>query len=221
MAARQSNKPSENYIFNYLPNRYLHKTWWQTLDHGDELEKLAGFGRMEKHVSEIILRLFNLSDTYHREFNTPLERVALLPESDIHELAHYLGLCLTHKAITQSILKAEKLVFQQQLEKKAYSFAMTEAQTLCNSNNCSESYPVKAIHIMEQSSWIGLRILGKALAKTDKALTQRLVLKLGKPYAQLVQKAPLFKPLTTSQPDCIALVESVAQYLELNVKPDR
>ena len=205
---------SENhYIFNYLPNRYLHRTWWQSLEYGRELALLAGFERTETRVANIILKNFNLNNCYQQEFDSSLEKLMLLTEADLCRLANHLGLCLTYQNISDSILKAKKEEYKQALGEEAYFFANNAAKVLCEANNITETYPIKKAGILVQNHTIGLCVLGKALLNADRALKYRLILKLGKPYEKFILGTSSFSPLSASELDCISLVEAVAQYL--------
>lgn len=205
------------YVFNYLPNRYLHRTWWQSLDHGRELAQLANFERAETRVAEIILKLFKLTGCYKHEFISPLEKLSLLSETDLCKLANHLGVCFTCKDISSSILKSEKVEYKQELGSDAYLFAHSKAKILRDSSNITESYPVKTGSLLIHNHTIGLHVLGKAFMDSERALIQRLVLKLGRPYEQFIQRTSYLKPLSSSQSDCISLVESVSQHLNLPI----
>jgi hypothetical protein len=209
------------YIFNNLPNRYLHQTWWQSLEYGDELALLAGFDRTELRVAKVIIKLFRLTDGGKHKFNTQVEELLLLPEADISKLATYIGLCFTADNISQSILKAEKTEFKQQLGDEAYLFAHNDAQHLRSSCNITESYIINVKGTLMKNQMIGLHVLGKTLVHTDKALKRRLILKLGKPYEQFIRGTSSLKALSSSQVSCVSLVESVAQYLGFLGNPEQ
>lgn len=212
-ASHTSGVVDDYYVFNKLPNRYLHETWWESLEYGRELALLAGFERTELRVAKIILKLFKLTDCGEHKFNTPIEVLLLLSEADISKLATYIGLCFTSSNISQSILKAEKMEYKQQLGDEAYLFAHHEADTFRRSYNIAESYIINAEDALVKNKVIGLHVLGKLLVHTDQALTRRLILKLGRPYEKFIRGTSSLRALSSSQASCISLVWTVAQHL--------
>ena len=201
------------YVFSHLPNRYLHQTWWHSLEYGHELALLASFERTEFRVAKIIFKLFGLTDCGKHKFNTSVEELLLLSEEDISKLATYIGLCFTSSNISQSILKADKTEYKEELGDDAYSFALERVDELRNLWNINESYTINATGALVKNQVIGLHVLGRTLVHTDQALKRRLILKLGKPCEQFVRGTSSLRALSSSQGACTSLVEAVAQYL--------
>jgi hypothetical protein len=204
--------PDNVYVFNHLPNRFLHETWWQSLKHGNELALLSSFERTEARVASIILKLFKLNNCYHYEFNHCLEKLALMSTTDICKIIDHLGLCFTGHKISRSILKSEKFEYKQELGEDYYLFAYNTVQILRDSTGIKTSYHPRIGHLLAQSHLIGLQALGAAYSDEQKALKQRLILKLGKPSQPFIQGTSR-KPLLTSQSSCIALIEAIFLHL--------
>lgn len=201
------------YIFNKLPNRYLHQTWWETLEYGSELALLSSFERTELRVAKIIIKLFKLTECGEHKFNTQIEELLLLSEADISKLATYIGLCFTGKNITQSILKSEKMAYKQQLGDEAYLFAHDNADQFRHLYKIVETYTINIEGTLVKNKIIGLHVLGKVLIHTDQALKRRLILKLGKPYEKFIRGTSSLRALSSSQATYVSLVGAIAQYL--------
>lgn len=199
--------------FNYLPTRYLHRTWWKTLEYGKELAILAGFERSETRVASIIFKSFNLNGHYKNEFKTVLEQMMLLTEAELRQLINHVGLCLTYQNISNCILKEKKLEYKRELGSEAYLFATEKAKELCEANNISETYLVKKTGVFFQNHTLGLQVFEKAILNAEKELKQRFILKLGTSCEQSFNETAHYPDLSTSKPDCVSLIEAVGKQL--------
>jgi hypothetical protein len=211
-----SNKPTNIHIFNHLPNRYLHQTWWKSIKHGNALEILGSHRRTEQRVASIILRYFKLTNCYHDEFNSFLEKSVLLPVTDICLLIDHLGLCFSNQNISHAMMKPAELEYKQEFG-DYYLFADSTAKNLRDSLGIKESYRIHSGHLYIQNHIIGLHVLGKAFTDSGMALKQRLILKLGTQSKQYISEKSELKPLRTPQSSCISLIEAVSAHLKFEI----
>jgi hypothetical protein len=211
-----SDIPTNIHVFNHLPNRYLHQTWWKSIKHGNALEILGSHRRTEQRVASIILRYFKLTNCYHDEFNSFLEKSVLLPATDLCLLIDHLGLCFSNQNISHSMMKPAELEYKQEFG-DYYLFADSTAKNLRDSLGIKESYRIHSGHLYIQNHIIGLHVLGKAFTDSGMALKQRLILKLGTHSKQYISEKSDLKPLRTPQSSCISLIEAVSAHLKLEI----
>lgn len=211
-----SDIPTNIHVFNHLPNRYLHQTWWKSIKHGNALQILSSHRRTEQRVASIILRYFKLTNCYHDEFNSFLEKSVLLPVTDICLLIDHLGLCFSNQNISHAMMKPAELEYKHEFG-DYYVFANGAAKNLRDSLGIKESYRIHSGHLYIQNHIIGLHVLGKALTDAEIALKQRLILKLGTQSKQYISEKSDLKPLRTPQSSCISLIEAVSAHLKFEI----
>lgn len=208
--SRQLPEPfmAKVFEFNFLPSRYVHMSWLQTLPHGRLLSKLRRCERAEWRVARYLLSYFGLRERYWFDFNKPSYRIALWDSRDIQQLAVYVGLTLNYQYIQHAVRRDDVLHIRRAFGERAYRFAMRQAPFLVPKEMLSRG-EINPTNDRDMIAASGVHCLGTVFCTLPLELHKRLLLKL--PYHWM----PHFcGPPVQSRQNCALLLSKLMPELQ-------
>lgn len=177
--------------FNTQPAGYLHPSWCERLPHGELISHLRMLPRAHAELSRHLLMTFQLEGCYVEDFAHPWARLALLDGYWITHLLYRLGLVLLAPSLRVELSGERLRAFKSALSAEDWHFVTREAPLFGPIPNCQNlqklSYPIEIINPATLFAQIGLRFCANhGLGALDKALTQRLALKLPADWASIL-----------------------------------
>lgn len=163
--------------FNFLPLRYIHSSWLETVRRGTLLSKFRGCRRTEQRLSRYLLAEFELHGQYWFDFSDPCKCIALLDGNKLAQLVLYTGLAVNAARIKGTILGKEVLKLRRDLGEDAYLFALKDASLFGLTSEVA-SLPRYSKCMLVQAKICGIRCLATVFPEGTPAFTKRMLLKL-------------------------------------------
>lgn len=173
------------YEFNFLPLRYIHASWLQTVTGGKSIEKMRSCARTEYRLSRYLLAYFGLENEYCFDFTDEVETIALLNQNKISEVARYAGLVINREQIKRNIARNDVVQLKYLIGEKAYMFALKRAPFFGAIPDFPSTY--KSESILTDITVSGFRCLA-TIFSGNSALFKRVFLKFPstyRPYSKL------------------------------------
>lgn len=177
---RDDNLFAQIYNFNQLISKYIEPT--HVVDFPNLAKYWDGFKkikRVQKNLSALLLKYFNLENKTFYGFEDPRLRIALLDVHTLNNLLLYTGAVLYSERISKIILKKDLLLLKESIGEEIYFFATKKASLLIGfapKINLITDTPISKETLLEA----GKETLQICLAQEDPGLTKRLILKFPK-----------------------------------------
>lgn len=178
---REDNLFSQVYAFNQLISRYIDEShlfeFPYLLKYWESLKKIT---RIQKKLSNLLLKNFKLENKSFYNFEDPRLRIALLDAKTLKNLLLYAGAVLYSERINKIILKKDLLSLKESIGEDLYFFAAKKASLLIGFVPKIELSKNGVAIQKEDLFEAGKECLQLCLAQEDENLTERLILKFSK-----------------------------------------
>ena len=164
--------------FNLYLVRYIDTSWLKTVKLSPLVNQIRQGGNADFHLSHYLLRQFSLHEDFDYEFDQPIKRIALVEQSQLLDVALYIGIILNESVIRNAVLKKERQALEECLGSDAYRFAVKKAQFI--SRSAAQNGPSLLIdwnHLERFREYLqtsGLQVLGSAFSSAPAAFRKRM-----------------------------------------------
>ena len=200
------DNPSENKLkgisypvweFNYKPERYVHKTWLDSLPNSDIIAKLIQNDERESssRLSHYLMSQLGFNGNFYFDFTDPFTQIALWDCERLEKLIMHTGAVFYGDEVNKLILRDDVLKYRKSMGDELYHFSLSSSSRL-NKRNLSILDIPKQLDIMQRVKISGLVCFNESIKQLPLAMIKRIIIKLPKEYFQLTLKyAPrsLFK----------------------------
>lgn len=177
---RDDNLFAQIYDFNQLISKYIEQSHIvQFPNVANYWEIFKKIGRIQKKLSNLLLKYFKLENKTFYSFEDPRLRIALLDVKTLNDLLLYAGAVLYSDKINKIILKKDLLSLKESIGEDIYFFATKKASLLIGFAPKMNLVTEKAIDNKTLFEG-GKECLQMCLAQEDQGLTERLILKFPK-----------------------------------------
>lgn len=163
--------------FNFLPIRYIHSSWLNTLPHADLLVKMRNNKKLEYSLSQYILDQSKLSNKYIFDIPKDIETIAFMDAPDLSKLVIYLGVCLNVNNLTSLIEKNSIHNVKSVIGEEAFLFGIKRAPYLLGIKSVirkPEISPQLGEYIIACGSYYFLSILSQHAPEISKRIIWKL-----------------------------------------------
>lgn len=165
------------YGFNQLISKYVEQSHIaQFPDLAKYWNSLKKINRIQKKLSDFLLKYFKLENKSFYRFEDPRLRIALLDSKTLNNLLLYAGAVLYSERMSKIILKKDLLFLKESIGEDIYFFTTKKASLLTGfapKVNLSTETAIDKKALFEG----GKECLQMCLAQEEPALTDRLILK--------------------------------------------
>jgi hypothetical protein len=172
------------YEFNRIPAGYAHSSWIEQVVPFNLFRRIQKSRRGILKLSYLLLKHYNLDQTFHYDFFDSKYRLALLPADVLRTMTFYGGIALNHKEVRSVIDKKEKRAMIDGIGEQGYRFACTHAPLIIG--NLENKYKLKFSldHFSNVIQECGINLFLSAFSNDPEALYKRILLKFQKDIAQ-------------------------------------
>jgi hypothetical protein len=170
--------------FNYKPDRYIDKSWLETIPNGKLLEKLRNNNRETSQLSHYLLSQLGFNGQFYFDFSDPISRIALSTPQDLKRLVSYIGITYHKEQICKAITKKQIVELQKIIGSDVYQFGLKWG-SIINQKDITQ-VPFPANYELKKKILIsGIICLHSSFQHQPMALRKRLLIKLPKPWVDL------------------------------------
>lgn len=175
--------------FNYKPERYIHKSWLNSLPNSDIIEKLIENDEKDSstRLSHFLMSQLGFNGSFYFDFTDPFTQVALWDCEKLEKLIFHTGVVFYGDEISKLIVRDHVLKYRKSLGDELYHFALERALKL-NKRNLSILDLPKQMDIMDRVRVSGLVCFNEAVKTLPMAMLKRIVVKLPKRYFHMTLK---------------------------------
>lgn len=162
--------------FNFSPEKYCHPEWFNLFPEKNYISSLCSRNDTSHLVSKYILEYFNISDSFHFNFETKIHELALLDLSELNILVELIAIALYKNEVRRII--SGKLLRQLYSNLNSVSLAYLDSEYLFE----NEPPSLPAIDRDNPLATIlpyGSTQLINALKNEPDAIKNRVLIKLG------------------------------------------
>lgn len=168
------------YRFNEMISEYVEKSHVSIPYLANQWDYLVSLERLQKKLSRLLLKHFNLENQPFYQFEDPRLRIALLDRSTLDNLLIHAGAVIYSERISKLVMKKDVLALKESIGDDMYFFAAKKASLLTGFAPRvmlpEESTPITKDALFEA----GKQCLQMSLVHEDERLLKRLVLKFPK-----------------------------------------
>ncbi len=178
---REDNLFAQIYAFNQLISQYVEEShlfaFPDLLKYWESLKKIT---RVQKKLSNLLLKYFKLENKSFYNFEDPRLRIALLDAKTLKNLLLYAGAVLYSERISKIIMKNDLLSLKESIGDDLYFFASKKASLLIGFAPKVDLSKNSEGILKKDLFEAGKECLQMCLAQEDTRLTERLILKFPK-----------------------------------------
>jgi hypothetical protein len=179
---------AEGGTFVFFPNRYVHESWRGDLMAPPLWSLFADCPRTEGRVAAFVIERASLGALPPPPFDTPAQRLCLLPGPVILTLALRLGVCLNAPRLGKIIDGKMVSRFKRELGAETWEFALRRASLITMQTDPLAPDLASEAPLSERLERSGINLIALSLADLDNGLKARFKLKLPKIYASVIDR---------------------------------
>lgn len=172
------------YEFNLLPATYIDRSWLDHIFPDHLLISIQSSTRAVSHLSELILKYYDLKGSFFSEFDSPIFRYALLPSNVLTKLTFYCAIALNHNEIKTVIDRDKKNTLIDCIGYQAYQFALEKASLLLGDFNNNHKSGIMWDNLTAYFYNYGILFFLSCYSNSPKSFYKRLIFKFKKNIIQ-------------------------------------